>query len=113
MSPLRTDVGTDAKSSTTLRRSGDARLAAAAGGVARYLADAAGMEAESIVKLQEATIAACITAFESLSDENPLLSVSVTQYADRMEVAVAHRGEDGPAMGLDVVAGGARGSAGS
>jgi hypothetical protein len=89
---------------------GDARLAAAAGGVARYVAEAAGMETAAIAKLQEATLAACVTAFDYLSDENALLSVSVTQYTDRIEVAIAHRGEDGPALGLDAVVGGARGS---
>lgn len=113
MSPLRTTVETDIKISTTLRMNGDARLAAAAGGVARYLADTAGMEADAIAKLQEATVTACLSAFEYLSHESPLLSVSLTQYADRIEVAITHRGEDGPAMGLDVVAGGERGGTGS
>jgi hypothetical protein len=109
-SPLRTAVATDTKNSITLRLNGDARLAAAAGGVARYVAEAAGMEAAAVEKLQEATLAACKTAFDYLSDENPVLAVSVTQYADRIEVAIAHRGEEGPAMGLNAMTDGARGS---
>jgi hypothetical protein len=59
----------------------DARLAAAAGGVARYLADAAGFESDAVARLQSAVIAACL------------------------EVALSHLGEDSPAIGLDTIAG--------
>jgi len=37
----------------------DARLAAAAGGVARYLADAAGIENHAVAQLQSAIVTAC------------------------------------------------------
>src|ERR1700746_3032424 len=84
---------------------GDARLAAAAGGVARYLADAAGFEREAATRLQSAVIAACSEAFEHLSTAHPQLEVTFTCFSDRMEVALSHLGEDSPAIGLDSIAG--------
>jgi hypothetical protein len=83
----------------------DARLAAAAGGVARYLADVAGLENDAVARLQSAVIAACSEAFEHLTDDNPRLEITFTRLPDRMEVAIAHRGEGSPAVGLDTIAG--------
>ena len=83
----------------------DARLAAAAGGVVRYLADAAGFENEAIARLQSAVIAACLEAFEHLGGAHPQLEVTFTRFSDRMEVALSHLGEDSPAIGLDTIAG--------
>jgi hypothetical protein len=83
----------------------DARLAAAAGGVARYLADVAGLENGAIARLQAAVIAACSEAFEHLTADDPRLEITFTRLADRMEVALAHRGEGSPAVGLDTIAG--------
>lgn len=83
----------------------DPRLAAAAGGVVRYLADAAGFENDAVARLQSAVIAACSEAFEHLSKAHPQLEVTFTRYSDRMEVALSHMDEDSPAIGLDTVAG--------
>ena len=83
----------------------DARLAAAAGGVVRYLADAAGLENGAIARMQAAVIAACAEAFEHLTADHPRLEITFTRLADRMEVALTHRGEGSPAVGLDTIAG--------
>jgi hypothetical protein len=96
-----------AAESATLRLQldADARLAAAVGGVARYLADAAGLKNEAIYQLQSAIVAACCEAFDHLSGAHPHLKVSVTRFADRIEVALSHPGEISPAVGLDAIAG--------
>lgn len=83
----------------------DARLAAAAGGVARYIADAAGIENDDLTQFQRATVSACKEAFEYLSPAHPHLAVTVSRFTDRIEVAVAHEGETAPAIGLDTIAG--------
>jgi len=38
----------------------DGRLAAAVGGVARYLADDAGLEGDAVAQLQSSVVAACL-----------------------------------------------------
>jgi hypothetical protein len=83
----------------------DTRLAAAAGGVVRYLADIAGLENDAIARLQSAVIAACSEAFEHLTADHPRLEITFTRLSDRMEVALSHRGEGSPAVGLDTIAG--------
>jgi hypothetical protein len=83
----------------------DTRLAAAAGGVIRYLADVAGLENGAIARLQSAVIAACSEAFEHLTPDHPRLEVTFKRLPDRMEVALTHRGEGSPAVGLDTIAG--------
>jgi len=83
----------------------DARLAAAAGGVVRYLADTAGLEDGAIARLQSAVIAACSEALEHLAADHPQLQVTFTRFSDRMEVALTHGGEGSPAVGLDTIAG--------
>jgi len=83
----------------------DARLAAAAGGVVRYLADVAGLENDAIARLQSAVIAACSEAFEHLTADHPQLEIIFTRFPDRIEVTLPHLGEDSPAVGLDTIAG--------
>ncbi|HUC54464.1 MAG TPA: hypothetical protein VMR90_10475 [Candidatus Cybelea sp.] len=83
----------------------DARLAAAAGGVVRYLADVAGLENDAAARLQAAVIAACAEAFEHLTVPHSQLQVTFTRFPDRMEVALSRPGEDSPAIGLDAIAG--------
>jgi hypothetical protein len=83
----------------------DARLAAAAGGAARYFGDAAGLGDDAIAHLQAAIVSACVEAFEHLTKEHPHLDVSFARLADRIEVALSHEGEAAPALGLDSVAG--------
>jgi hypothetical protein len=92
-SPLRIAVETEFLSGATLRFNADPRLAAAAGGVARYFADAAGMDADAIAKLQADTLEACKAAFTQMSSNEAQLSVEVTRFADRIEVAFAPQGE--------------------
>jgi hypothetical protein len=91
--------------SIRLQIDGDARLAAAAGGVARYLADNSGLENEATSQLQAAVVAACQEAFECLSEDHPHLNVTLARYADRIEVALSHEGDAAPAIGLDTIAG--------
>ena len=83
----------------------DARLAAAAGGVVRYLADVAGLENGAVAQLQSAVIAACSEAFEHLTAAHPQLEITFTRFSDRMEVVLSYLGEDSPAVGLDKIAG--------
>jgi hypothetical protein len=83
----------------------DARLAAAAGGVVRYLADVAGFENDAIARLQSAVIAVCVAAFEHLTADHPRLQITFTRFSDRIVVALSYRGEDSPALGLDTIAG--------
>jgi hypothetical protein len=77
----------------------DARLAAAAGGVVRYLADVAGFDNDAVARLQSAVIAACSQAFEQLTADHPRLEVTFTRLSDRMEVSLAPRGDGLPVLG--------------
>jgi hypothetical protein len=83
----------------------DPRLAAAAGGAARYFADAAGLEGPAITDWQAAIVAACREAFEHLTREHSRLSVTMTRLADRVEVSLSCEGDMGPAVGLDTLVG--------
>jgi hypothetical protein len=83
----------------------DVRLAAAVGGAARYLADSAGMENDAVSQLQSSVVAACREVFEDLTADAPQLHVTLTRFADRIEVTLSHRGEALPALGLDMIAG--------
>jgi hypothetical protein len=97
-------VATESKT-IRLQIDADSRLAAAAGGVARYLGDAAGLENSAVANLQSTIIIACQQAFENLDAQHPRLEVSLTRFEDRIEVALAHQGEAAPAVGLDTIAG--------
>src|SRR5713226_1529339 len=99
-SPLRTAVATDAKR-IQLKMDANPRLAAAAGGATRCLGDAAGLEDASLSQLQSAIVAACHEEFRHLNAAHPHLEVTLTRFADRIEVALAHEGESSPAMSLD------------
>jgi hypothetical protein len=83
----------------------DARLAAAAGGAARYFAEAAGLTSDEAAELQKSITAACQEAFEHLTEDHPQLTVKLTRYPDRIEIATAHEGNGAPALGLDRIAG--------
>jgi hypothetical protein len=97
-------VPTELKS-ICLQIDADARLAAAVGGAARCFADAGGLETAAVSQLQAVAIAACQEAFEHLSANNPHLEVTLTRFADRIEVALSHHGDAAPAVGLDAIAG--------
>ena len=90
----------------------DARLAAAAGGVARFFADAAGLETEAVVRLQSAVRDACKEAFKHLSANRPRLEVTFARFSDRIEVSLCHE-EDVPSFGLRTIASLARTKTGS
>lgn len=83
----------------------DARLAAAAGGVARYLAESAGLANEAVSELQKSIVVACQEAFEHLRGDHPHLNVTLTRFPDRIEVAMSYEGATEPAVGLDRIAG--------
>jgi hypothetical protein len=84
-----------------LRIDADPRLAAAVGGAARYLADAAGVENDSATQLQAAVIAACVEAFGYLDEDHPQLDVTLTRLPDRIEVSLSHEGANGNASASD------------
>ena len=83
----------------------DARLAAAVGGAARYLAEAAGMESGKAVQWQSSVVAACVEVFHYLDQAHPHLQVTLARFPDRIEVALSHHGDASPAVGLDSIAG--------
>lgn len=80
----------------------DARLAAAAGGVARFLADAAGLEGEAVSRLQSAVIEACVEAFEHLAGKHPHLEIDFARFSDRLEVSLSHE-DAGPAVDMHTI----------
>ena len=63
---------TEPQSSTSLKFTADPRLAAAAAGVARYLAEAAGLESDATTKFQAATLATCVADARSLAEGEAL-----------------------------------------
>jgi hypothetical protein len=73
---------------------GDPRFAAAAGGVARYFADEAGLEAPEVLQWQGAATAACDKSFELLSLAHPRLEVVFTRFSDRIEMTLRVAGSD-------------------
>jgi len=82
----------------------DARLAAAAGGVVRYLADVAGFDNDAVARLQSAVLAACAQAFEQLTADHPSLEIIFTRLSDRMEVALSPHSDGPPGVGLSTAA---------
>src|SRR5579871_1405496 len=67
----------------------DPRFAAAVGGVARYMADAAGMENDAIAQLQAAVVTACNDAFKVLTPAHPHLTAMISKLPDRLEVVLS------------------------
>jgi len=80
----------------------DARLAAAAGGVARFFAEAAGLETNAVMRLQSAVLDACQEAFKHLGAKHPHLEVTFARFSDRIEVSLSHE-EDAPAFDLGTI----------
>jgi hypothetical protein len=83
----------------------DMRLAAAAGGVAHYFADAAGLEIAAVTRLQAAVIAACKEAFQHLASQHPHLEINFARFPDRIEVVLSHEGEAATAAGVEAITG--------
>ena len=67
----------------------DPRFAAAVGGVARYLADSAGMENDAIAQLQAAVVTASNDAFRLLTPAHPHLTATISKLPDRLEVVLS------------------------
>jgi hypothetical protein len=82
----------------------DARFAAAAGGVARFLADAAGLEGDAVARLQSAVIEACLEAFGHLAGKHPHLEIDFSRFSDRLEVSLSHEDTDA-AVGMHTING--------
>ena len=78
-----------------MRIDADSRLVAAAGGVARYFADAAGLDGAAVSDLQSATITVCKQESEELENSNRGLEVMITRSPDRIEVAVSRPATSG------------------
>ena len=62
------------------------------------------MENAAAAQLQKAVVAACEEAFENLTEDHPHLDIALTRLPDRIEVALSHEGNPGPAVGLDTIA---------
>jgi hypothetical protein len=99
-----TTVTTECKT-LSLQIDADPRLAAGAGGVARFLAASAGLSDEAATELQKSVVAACMEAFENLTGSRHHLTVIFSWYADRIEVALQCEATAAPAIGLDRIAG--------
>jgi len=84
-SPSRTLVATDPKR-IELHLDADPRFAAAAGGTVRCLAEFAGMPEEVCREFQEATIRACLEAFELRPTSSHV--IVFCRFDDRVEVVV-------------------------
>jgi len=84
-SRLRTPVATEPKR-IAIYLDSDPRFAAAAGGAVRYLAESAGMSEEECREFQEATVKACLDAFESHANSSHL--IEFCRFDDRLEVVL-------------------------
>jgi hypothetical protein len=73
----------------------DTRLAAAAGGAARYFADAAGLSNDVILELQSAVLAACKYCFTS-HQPTETCNIAFKRYEDRIQVELSVPGEQSP-----------------
>lgn len=89
-SPSRPATVTADPKSFQLQIDSDPRLAAAAGGVARYVADAAGLASSESSPFQKAVVAACLEAFKRLGSAHPHLTVTTIRFPDRIEVRLAY-----------------------
>lgn len=69
----------------------DARLAAAAGGVARYVSESAGLESRESSEFQKAVVAACVEAFKLLGGTRPHVTATTTRFPDRIEVSLTYQ----------------------
>jgi hypothetical protein len=88
----------------------DTRFSAAAGGVGRYFADAAGLANSAVSSLQSAIVAVCNRELERIKDSSQRLAVILTRTPDRIEVVMKRRAigdsgkeEQGTIPGVDRV----------
>jgi hypothetical protein len=78
-----------------LQMDADVRLAAAAGGAARYFADNAGMENEAILNLQAAVMSACRHCFHCHSSATSC-EIILLRFEDRLEIDLSFPGKESP-----------------
>ena len=78
-----------------LQMDADDRLAAAAGGAARYMADSAGMENSEILGLQEAVVTACKFCFKCHSAATSC-DIAMQRLTDRIEIELSFPGKQSP-----------------
>jgi|GEM_PF-1447244 len=94
-SPSRQATVTAEPKSFQVQIDSDPRLAAAAGGVARYVSESAGQEPSESCQFQKAVVTACVEAFKRLGGAHPHMSVTTTLFPDRIEVSLVYQ----PALG--------------
>ena len=82
----------------------DGRLIAAVTGAVGCVACAAGLAEPGLSSLQSAAAGVLREAF-TLSEGVMPLTVSISRFADRIEIEVVHTGSAAPAIGLEKVAG--------
>jgi hypothetical protein len=73
----------------------DERLAAAAGGAARYMADSAGLENAEILGLQAAVVAACKYCFHCHGAAQHC-DIALQRLTDRIEIELSFPGRQSP-----------------
>jgi hypothetical protein len=73
----------------------DERLAAAAGGAARYMADSAGLENSEILGLQAAVVEACKYCFHCHSSAKHC-DVALQRLTDRIVIELSFPGKESP-----------------
>jgi hypothetical protein len=73
----------------------DVRLAAAAGGVARYFADAAELDHALVSQLQASIVAVCKQEFGQSTAGSARLEVTLTRLPDRIEIVVKRQAAEG------------------
>jgi hypothetical protein len=88
----------------------DERLLAAIEPIVFMASTRCGLSTEAQKGLAAASIAACKETFPLLkesddADEDPAVKVIITDYTDRVEVAIEHDGEALPTAGLDTFVG--------
>ena len=91
-------VPTDSKH-IEIKLDADPRFAAAAAGGARYLGEASGLTPDAAGKFQTAILFACEETFGHLDIRHCRVEVTLNQFPDRIEVAIAYSA-DGPSVGL-------------
>src|ERR1700690_3179526 len=91
----------------------DPRLLAGVLAIVLFPGQRCGLSTEAQDDLAEAAVDACRETFllaNNNGNSNPTLKVIVSDFLDRVEVAIEHSGESLPSAGLDTFAGAAIGS---
>lgn len=88
-----------------LRLTGDARLMPAVVRAVESFAERIGFGAAASRSLGEAAEQACNDSFAQMDDTGGEVGVIVEDFADRIEITVEHKGDAGPAAGLDTFGG--------